>query len=609
VPRRGLRGVTGMLASALVLALAACATPLPNSVVAGSSTTIGWTHRLTSTNPASTDGATDGNLGVAALTRGHFAVAVDGAAVIDESFGTATITNPETFTVRYDLAEPTWSDGIPVDAADLMLAWAAGSNALTTAEEAEEHAGGKGDDSDADGEPAEDEPADGEPTAQFDSVPTGLTASEQISDYDEFGRWIDVRFAHPVIDWQTALDVAVPAHVAGELAFGIEDPMEAKQAIIDAITERDTEALAALAEAWNTGFVLPSGDGSNIPEDLLLSNGPYRITQVDQRHTDAQVVTLEVNREFTGHAQPEVERVDLAETPGGDLLTQVGSSVNVVAVAPTAENRTRVRDLERVDYGVSNAHDGTMWALILRSDRGELSWHNARQAFLRAVPRDEVLTAAAGQWRGVYPSTDAVPFPPGGEGYDIAREDAGLRALLDGGPGDAAEEREAIGVDEGAQVCVLYDTTDPFASAVYSALRTGVAEAGWEVRDCGTDDVSTAIEEDTRWQAIFTRVPVPQTPAQISRQWGSDGRDNLSVTENTDRDELIEELARAADQYEARDLRVQIEATIVEDAVALPLSTQPVVAISDRSISGVELRPGGVASLTSGVPDWTVADG
>src|SRR5690625_5916914 len=80
-----------------------------------------------------------------------------------------------------------------------------------------------------------------------------------------------------------------------------------------------------------------------------------------------------------------------------------------------------------------------------------------------------------------------------------------------------------------------YVTTDPFASAVYSALRTGVAEAGWEVRDCGTDDVSTAIEEDTRWQAIFTRVPVPQTPAQISRQWGSDGRDNLSVTENTDR--------------------------------------------------------------------------
>ena len=74
-------------------------------------------------------------------------------------------------------------------------------------------------------------------------------------------------------------------------------------------------------------------------------------------------------------------------------------------------------------------------------------------------------------------------------------------------------------------------------------------------------------------------------------------------------DELIDALARAADQYEARDLRVQIETTIVEDAVALPLSIQPVVAISDRSIEGVDPRPGGVASLTSGVADWTVADG
>src|SRR5699024_2267688 len=263
VSRRGRRGgLAGLLASALALTLAACATPLPNSVVAGSSTTIGWTHRLTSTNAASTDGATAGNLGVAALTRGQFAVAVEGAAVIDESFGTATITNPETFTVRYDLAEPAWSDGIPVDAADLMLAWAAGSNALTTPEEAVQDADGKGDDPGADDEPADDEPADDGPTVQFDSVPTGLTASEQITDYDQFGRWIEVRFAHPVIDWQTALDVAVPAHVAGELAFGIEDPMEVKQAVIDAITDADVEDLAALAEAWNSGFVLQIGRAS-----------------------------------------------------------------------------------------------------------------------------------------------------------------------------------------------------------------------------------------------------------------------------------------------------------------------------------------------------------
>lgn len=606
MPRRGHRAAAGLLAGALALTLAACSTPLPNSVVPGSSATVGWTGRLTSTNAASTQGATAGNLDVAALTRGQFAVTVDGAAVIDESFGTATITNPETFTVRYDLAEPAWSDGIPVDAADLMLAWAAGSNALTTIEEADE--GAESTDGGADSTDEEADP-DAEPPATFDSVPTGLTESEQISDYDQFGRWIEVRFDHPVVDWQTALDVAVPAHVVGELAFDLHDPMEAKQAVIDAITGRDTDALAAITAVWNSGFTLPEGDGSNIPDDLLLSNGPYRISQVDQRNTDAQVVTLEVNTEYTGSAQPELERVDLAQTPSSQLLTQIGSSVDVVAVRPTAENWERIRDLERVDYGATNAHDGTMWALLLRTDRGELSWRNARQAFLRAVPRDELLTAAAGPWRGIYSSTDTMLFAPGGEGYDIAQEDSGLRRLIEGGSADAAEEREAIGVEAGTRVCILYDSTDPFASTLYAALRTSTAEAGWDVRDCGSEDVDTAIAEGTEWQAIITRVPIPHSPAQIARQWGSDGSANLTGVQNADRDDLIDQLGRAADAYEARDLRVGIETTIVQDAVAMPLAIQPVIAVSDRAIDGVQPRPGGRASLTAGIVDWTVGSG
>lgn len=595
VSRRGRRSAAAVFACVLALVLAGCATPLPDSIAAGSAATVGWTGRLTGTNTASVDGATAGNLDVAALTRGQFAENVDGAAVIDESFGTATVTNPETFTVRYDLAEPTWSDGIPVDAADLMLAWAAGSNAVVPPETEE----------DVD-EENEDE---AEPPFTFESVTTGLTVSEQISDYDQFDRWIEIRFDHPVVDWQTALDVAVPAHVVGQLAFDLEDPMEAKQAVLAAIEDRDTDAMAAIAEVWNTGFTLPEGDGSNVPENLLLSNGPYQISQVDQRNTDAQVVSLEPNREYDGNAQPELEQVDLAQTPRSELLSQLGSSLDVVEVTPTEENWERVRDLERVDYGVTNAHDGTMWALVLRADRGEFSWRNARRAFMRAVQRDQVVTPAAGQWRSVYQSTDSMLFAPGGEGYDIAQEDSGLRERIGGGADDAAQARDEIGVDSGARVCVLYDTADPFASAAYRALRSGVAEAGWDVRDCGTDDVDTAVQENTRWHAVLTRVPIPQTPAQIAAQWGSDGNSSLSGVQNTDRDELIGQLARAADNYEARDLRVQIETTIVDDAVAVPLVTQPTLAVSDRSIGGVQPRPGGTASLTSGIVDWKVGGG
>src|SRR5699024_10206622 len=47
---------------------------------------------------------------------------------------------------------------------------------------------------------------------------------------------------------------------------------------------------------------------------------------------------------------------------------------------------------------------------------------------------------------------------------------------------------------------------------------------------------------------------------------------------------------------------VQIEATLVEDAVALPLASQPVLTISDRAVVGVQPPPG--TPITFGTSDW-----
>src|SRR5690606_31391720 len=55
------------------------------------------------------------------------------ALIEDPSFGTAEIVADSPFTVRYSIADDvTWSDGVPVDAADLLLAWAANSGSLNT---------------------------------------------------------------------------------------------------------------------------------------------------------------------------------------------------------------------------------------------------------------------------------------------------------------------------------------------------------------------------------------------------------------------------------------------------------------------------------------------
>ena len=604
------RRAAAVLACATALALVACGAPLPDSVVAGSSTTVGWTHTLTSTNPATSAGTEPGNQDLAVMTRGQFARTVEGVTELDESFGTATITDPETFTVRYDLAETDWSDGIPLDTADLMLAWAAGTGIL--AQERSDDAAVEGDGKEGAGkeEPAEQKgeskDADAPDPITFDARTTGLRESLQIVDYDEFDRWIEVQFSHPIDDWQTALNVAVPAHVVGQRALGIEDPMAAKHAVMSAILDRDRADLRAIAKVWNTGFELPEGDGSNIPADLLVSSGPYRIVEIDQSRKDAQNVRLVVNKHYSGEPAPEFETIVLRHTDGNKLLQEIGDSVNVVQVRPTPENFTRVRDLERLDYNVSAGGDRTTWALILNVNRGEFTWHNARVAFMRAVRPSEIREAAAGSWSSSYGSTDSLLFSPGAEGYEIAQQDSGLKKLLAGGAGEPAEEREAIGVDAGTEVCVLYDTDSHFASAGFAALKKSVAEAGWDIKDCGAEDIDTAVQENKNWDAVLTRIPVPSEPAEIAAQWGSKGAQSLSGVKNDKRDELIAELARTPDYYAARDLRVQIESTIVDDALALPIATQPVLTISDRQVVGAQPPPG--APVTFDSANWAIPD-
>ncbi|WP_235019995.1 hypothetical protein [Ruania rhizosphaerae] len=603
VLRRDSRRTRGVLAAcAVAFALSACSGPtLPNTVVAGTTATVGWSGGLVSTN-AAIGGATSGDLDVAAMTRSQFAELVDGVPVIDESFGSVEIVDPEGFTVRYDLAEPEWSDGIPVDAADLLLAWAAGSNAMLP------------DDVDP-GDLTEDEDEDsdgGDARASanvpwFDSVPTGLTEAQDLPAYDEFERAIEVTYPDPVVDWQTALDVAVPAHVVGALAFGLTDPMEAKQAIIDAIVEEDTSRLTTIARVWNDGFTLGDGDGSSIPEELLLSSGPYRVEAVDQARLDAQHVTLIVNTRYTGTPTPEYERIELTPAPTSDPLTYVGETLDVVQVPPTAPNRETTREMERLDYTVATSHTGELWALVLRSDRGEFSWQSAREAFLGAVPVRDVAEAGAGPWAGLHEITDVVLFPPGTDGHQIVGEDLDPESRFEHSEEDAIAERETAGIESGTRICVLYDAGERYAVDAFHELRSSVEPTGWDVRDCGSEDLEASLQDDG-WDAVLTRIPIPEGTDEISAQWGSGGPANLSGTADEARDALIDELAHTADRYEARDIRVQIEASIIDESIIVPLTMDIAVTVSDRDIAVPVPRGGARAPLMSGVVEWHLAD-
>lgn len=543
-----------------VLALSACAPALPPSVVPDSTVTVGWAGPVTSLN-ARVD-PTPGNRDIAAVTRSSFGRVVDGEVVPDESFGTVRILQKDPFTVRYDLAEPSWSDGIPLDAADLVLGWAASVGLLS-----------------------EDGPSDAALAAEPPAI-------------DEFARSIDVTFAAPTIAWQTAVSADAPAHTVGMRAFDLDDPMEAKQAVIRAVLERDAGALAAIAEVWNTAFAV---SGDTVDADLALSSGPYVVADIED---EGASVTLAPNPAYTGAAAPKIADIELVPR-GDDPVAAVGESLDIVSLSPTPDDREAVRQRERRDFVVQTTHDGTIWTLLLSPD-GIFTERAARAAFLRVVPADEMVAAGAGEWAQAYPKTTSMVTAPGSRAFDVVTEDSGFAEALGTPADDAGLDRTAAGVRDDARVCVLYDSRNGFAKGAFGALKTAAAEAGWDVVDCATDDLDAAVKAPG-WDAVIRRVRVPQTPRAIAQQWGTDGSSSLVGQADPARDELISTLQQTVDVYAARDLLARIESTIVQAAVARPLAAAPRVTIVAPDVTGVTVRDGDDAPLLSDVAGWTPA--
>jgi len=565
VTRTVRRRAAALAVVAAVAVLTGCGPALPSTVVPDTAITVGWNGELTSLNAAAAP--TPGNIDVAQAIRADFGDIVDGEFILDEGFGTVSIVAEDPFTVRYDLAEPSWSDGTPLDAADLLLGWAASAGYFATASDAA----------------SEIEP---------DAAPT-------VPGVDEFARAIDVEFPHPTNTWQSAVTVPVAAHVVGKRAFGLDDAMEAKQAVIRAIEKADASALAAIAEVWNNDFTLPEDGG--IPADLLVSSGPFQVKEVT-RADEGQTVTLVPNPAYRGAVTPQVAWIELVPA-GDDPVGAIGESLDIAQVGPVSANAARIHEMERRDHAIQTTHDGTVWAVLL-APTGVFTDAAARAAFLRTVPASDLVDRGGGAWSSAYTATTSVLAAPGSRAFDIVSEDSGFAAAF-GKADDSALERAAAGVAEGATVCVLYDRRSEFADGAFAALREAAGAAGWGVADCGSDDVGAALDQGG-WNAAIVRVPLAQTPADVAALWGSEGAASVTALADPERDALIAQLAQTVDVYEAREVLAQIEATIVRGAVARPFAANPRVTVLDRDVTGVTARNGADASLTHSVAQWAV---
>jgi peptide/nickel transport system substrate-binding protein len=586
-PMKGLRVAAAVTAALVAVGLAGCTTSV---VVEGSEVAVAVSAPFTSLNPATSFGrSSPTNADIASLTGSAFAYPDDAYRLVDDrSFGSADIIAEDPLTVRYTVsADARWSDGTPLDAADLLLAWAADSGALNTP--------------DFDDAPFVDA-GTGRYTADFPEdvvyfdgrIGGGLELATQTPQLGDDGRTIFVHFDAFVPTWRTALAPGVPAHVLQARASGrdYEDAGAAKDDLVAAVVDRDATELADLSRTWNDAYNLDETAGDRTPEDatLLLSSGPYAVTAIDE-----QQVTLEANPQYRGDRRPTIEtiRVRFAPDPLEMVRMLESGDVDIASPEPTEELAAALLAVPGVT--VTPGTDSRYEHLDLQfadSRTGVFGDPRVREAFLRVVPRQQILDALVTPVRPDAVLLDSFLLRPGADGYSdaIAENGSAEYATTDV---DAARDLLADAGVANPTVCLLFDPASERRRAEFELLRDSAARAGFVVTECSSPDWQGLLGVAGAYDAaLFAWDTTRLGPGAAGAIFRSDSAlANFTRFADPEVDALVDELARDLDPADQARLSAEIDTRLFATAYGLPLYAYPTLTAVSERVENVTRSP------------------
>ena len=577
-PRRFAAAAAVLAAAAL--ALTGCVAP-QSQVVDGSTISVGWSQPFTSYNSHTTFGNKQGNTTVTSATLSGFTYVDDVPQLVtDPSFGSYELLSEDPLVVRFTIADGVvWSDGTAIDAADLLLEWAALSGVFN----------------EPDFDPKEFTDPD---TGQFtDEFPDDVVYFDSGAD-PEFGlglvtatptvsedkKSITLAYDEPFIDWNLQMVSPLPAHVVAKNALGIDDNQDAKDAIFDAILNDDTDALAALSHFWNSGF--------NVTEmptdpDLLLSSGPYVITDF----IADQYVTLTANPEYRGAHRPQVEEIKVRyiSDPLAAVQAFQNGEVQVISPQATADVWTALSGLETTVIGRSEASFEHIDLQFDQSKSGHFNNPLIREAFLKVIPRQEISDKLVVPLNGNAELRNSQVFLPGAAGYEESVASNGSDSFLEVDVEGAKALLAEAGVPN-PEVCVLYAPTNPRRSNEFILIQQSAAQAGFTVTDCSSPDWRDLLGTAGAYDAAIYGWEVTSLGLTkgAPNTFATGGPTNRNFFSDPKVDALIDDLEVEFDPEAQIEILTQIDKLVWASNYGVPLYQNPTVTAFDQGrVTGV----------------------
>lgn len=553
------------------LALAGCtssgggSTSTPRS---GGTVTMAIVNDLTSLNYNTPQGNLDTNGQVSYLTTGAFLYPDNNFNVVaDTSFGTYEKTSDDPLTVKYTLKSGLkWSDGEPITADDMVLAWAIAS--------------GHYDDATLD--------AEGNVTAgtQYFSI-AGSTAGIDSTAFPTVGddnTSITLVYSEPYVDWNIFSPIAQPAHIVAKKA-GLSSAADLTK-LLEGLPKGDPKAPVAANETLKKAseFVNTGYDITSFPTDtdLLVSSGPWVLSA----WTPGQSLEFTVNPNYTGDHAPKIDKLVMRVI--GDAAAQVTALQNgeVDLVYPQASADTK-KSLEGVTGATVLTGDQVSYDhLDLNFGSSVFSDKTVREAFLLTIPRQQILDAIVTPVNPDAKVLDSQLWLPNQDGYSDTIAQNGSDAYDPAKADDNIAKAKELLAGKTPTVKILYNTKNPNRVDEFQAIQAAAAKAGFNVVDGGDPKWSTLLAAGNYDASLFGWISPGIGTAQIPQLFTTDGGGNYNKFTAANDDALATQTT--LDQGKLKDLMLAIDKTAFTEGYGLPLFQLPGVYGVGSKLEGVQ---------------------
>ena len=559
--------------SAVAIALSGCAadglTPGETAVETAPLVTVGWNDIIDNFNTSSAGGNNVANSLTTYLTSSGFNYYDNTPALVKNTeFGSYEVVTEDPLTVKYTINEGVvWSDGTPIDSADMLLSWVATFGYYKNPDDSYVFAH----------------------AAPKDNLASKLPTLDGNSITFEY----DVQY----VDWELQFGVGVAAHGTVMMADDtITDPAAAKQALVDAVTNGDEEFMGKVAKVWNEGYMSP-----NTPTNPLvsLSSGPYVLEEL----VEEQYATHVINPLYTWGPKPQYERITIRQIADSTAAIQAvdNGEVQIASGQPTADVLALVQALQNAEY--ESSEEGAYEHVDLSVNNGgpfDPATYGGdaekaklvRQAFLLSIPRNEIIEKLIKPLNPNATLRTSVLFVPGAEGYDEA--EANYSLYLNDDETNRAKAKELLaeaGVTGPIEVGFWFPEGNVRRGQQFELIKLSADSVGFNLVDESEPDwvFSNNVYPATNPHdaTIFAWAATSLAVSGDDQYLTLEGPSNWTGYSNATVKGLLNDLNVAVKKEDQKRIRLAIEAELAKDAYNITIFQFPGLTWWDKSVTGV----------------------